>query len=377
MPGQEFRIGKYFLRRRHGTGSYYVGYYDPASEQTSGPSLRTDDPELAKARLAEWVVRHGNAPTTGPRQVLVPDVFARYYAQHGHGLRSGDVTGRALRLWLEHFGAATVAELTPRAQERFLASLRDRGYSDGYCKRTIAAGAAAIRWTWKRGELTAVPPFISVPDSLPRQRVLELEEIRAFWKAIEEEYLAVFFILALNTAARPSALLELTRFQLDLKAGLIDLNPPGRRRTKKGRPVVKITRCLRPWLDRAAGAHVVHYRGRPLKSIKAAWRRTRAAAGLGPDVIPYSLRHTCATFLDEANVPENEIAAFLGHAREARTTGHWYIKRRTHRPGYLANVVAALDGWMAELALETRPAWAATQAGHPEETSACKERASA
>ena len=40
----------------------------------------------------------------------------------------------------------------------------------------------------------------------------------------------------------------------------------------------------------------------------------------------------------------------------------WYTKRRAYRPDYCRTVVTALDGWMAELGLQSETARAATRA---------------
>jgi len=41
---------------------------------------------------------------------------------------------------------------------------------------------------------------------------------------------------------------------------------------------------------------IIHYRGRPVARMKKAWARVVREAGLGPDVTPHVLRHTCASW---------------------------------------------------------------------------------
>ena len=135
----------------------------------------------------------------------------------------------------------------------------------------------------------------------------------------------------LCTMARPSAVLELTRFQCDLERGIVDLNPAGKARTKKRRPVLPLVEAFRPWVS-IAGGHIVEYRGKPVKKINAVWRGARVKAGLGEDVIPYSLRHTVATELAGRGVPELEISAMLGHTMPNNRTSARYVK---FRPDYL------------------------------------------
>ena len=145
----------------------------------------------------------------------------------------------------------------------------------------------------------------------------------------------MFLLLALGTGARPGTVLDLTREQVNVERGYIDLNPPGRARTAKGRPVVPMAPVLRPWIATVTAGHLVQLDGRPLADIKSAWRRLRANAGLGDEVIPYTLRHTVATHLHASGVPIEQIAAFLGHSTGRRTTEK-YMHHQTRAPGRCA-----------------------------------------
>ncbi len=112
------------------------------------------------------------------------------------------------------------------------------------------------------------------------------EELAAFWSAADEPHLRLFYVILLNTGARPNAILALTRFQIDFERRLINLQPPGRDETKKRNPVLPITDALLPALQGATGDVLVSWHGKPLASIKSAWRRCqgagRAAQGLHP-----------------------------------------------------------------------------------------------
>ena len=69
---------------------------------------------------------------------------------------------------------------------------------------------------------------------------------------------------------------------------------------------------------------MVAWRGKPVKKIAGAFQTMRDAAGFGPDVTAYTLRHTIATELTARGVPELEIAALMGHRMpNSRTTGRY------------------------------------------------------
>jgi len=274
------------------------------------------------------------------------DVFQRYFNQHGQTVLNPENQRRALWAILQRAGEITVREYTLATQERILADLRDAGYKDGGIKRMMGTAHAALRWAWKREMIDHVPPQVSVPDSEPRERVLSIAELSALWQAADAPHKRMFLLMALGTAGRPGAVLSLTRFQCDLDRGLIDLQPPGAKRTAKRNPVVPMAPALRPWIEATPAGHLVTYQGRPIKEIKGAFRRMRADAGLGDDVVPYSLRHTVATELRARGVPELEIAGMLGHAMpNVKTTGR-YAK---YAPDYMSDARAAVDAVLKEM----------------------------
>ena len=339
------RLGRYKLRARPDAGSFEVAWTDDHGRQRRA-ALGTRDLPGAEQAFARWVAVEGEVKEAAPALMPLAQVFLRYHELHASRLPSAAEQRRHLAYWLEHFGEARVDQAGVTAQERFVAALVDKGYSSGYVKRILATGAAALRWSYRRGELASIPHVVTVPDSLPRERIFQRAELVAFWDAIEDDELARWVMLMLNTGCRPGAAFELMSDQVDLARRRIDLNQRGRTRTKKGRPIVPITMALLPWLKLEAGAKLVR---RGEKQLGLAWRAARARAGLPAELVPYSLRHTVATELDEAGCDENQISAFMGW-RSATRMRDWYTKRRAYRPTYCSEIVAALEAMFAELA---------------------------
>ena len=360
-----FSIGQYFLRQYPGSTRWYAAWFDAASKQTKRVTLATSDFEVAKREFARLVTVHGDLREAKPETITLAQAFARYEHHHedqAGGLASARDQKRHRRFWLDFYGErATAADINTARQHAFVAHLKrvehakGRGYEPGYIKRIFASGFAALHWCRDRGEIESVPRTIDLDDSQPRERVLDNDEIRALWDAIQAPGLLElrrYSIVLLNTGCRPEAARDLTAFQVDLSRNRLNLNTPGRHRTAKGRPLIPITATLRPWLVVDGRERVI---GRGEKWLSIQWRAARDRAGLGTDVVPYVLRHTVATVLDERAVAENEIVAFMGWKFSNRMRG-WYTKRREYRPDYCASVVAALDGWMADLGLQSETA---------------------
>ena len=74
---------------------------------------------------------------------------------------------------------------------------------------------------------------------------LSMKEMRAFLtQAQEHPHVFVFSMIMLNTLPRPDAVFDLRRAQVDLQDRFIELNPKGRKKTKKYRPIEPITDTL-------------------------------------------------------------------------------------------------------------------------------------
>lgn len=58
---------------------------------------------------------------------------------------------------------------------------------------------------------------------------------------------------------------------------------------------------MRPFIEISNG-HVVAYRGKPAAKIAGAFQTLRDAAGFGPDVTAYTLRHPVATHLHKSDI---------------------------------------------------------------------------
>jgi integrase len=233
----------------------------------------------------------------------------------------------------------TVAELTLDVQNEAVRAMQAAEYGAGTIKRAFGAAKAAVNSAWSNGELERPVPFLKLPEGSGRERVLSVAELARLWDAEMPEHVRAFLALLIGTAARPGALLQLTRSQCDLEHATINLNPPGRIRTKKRRPIIPMAAWLRPFIVATEG-HLVAYRGRPVKKIAGAFQILRDAAGFGPDVTAYTVRHTVATQLMARGVPELEIAGGMGHRMPNNQTTERYIHVA---PDYLAGVRRALD----------------------------------
>ena len=258
------------------------------------------------------------------------------------------------------WGARTVAEVTEAAVDAYRAS-RQQPRPGGRppvkpatVDRELTVLRAALKAVFDAGELTRLPP-LAVPGDRPGRdfALSEADGDRLLAAAdAAAPHLRLFTYLALFTAGRAGALLELAWDQIDLGVRpRIRLNPEGREQTDKGRAIVPAANRLAVVLREARAVAeaagtldlpVVHWRRRQVRSVRKGFRALVKAAGLSVTgrtrVTPHVLRHTAATWMAMRGVPLARVAQFLGQKIE-RTTER-YIQ---WTPEYLEDARAALD----------------------------------
>lgn len=139
--------------------------------------------------------------------------------------------------------------------------------------------------------------------------------------AAKSPHIRLFLILGLATGARASAILDLTLDRVDFHHGTLNFMPGGREQTNKRRTVVPMNATARAALEEALPAamsdNVIEFAGRPVASIKRAIERLAKSTGI--PFSPQVLRHTCAVWMAQADVPMQKISQYLGHTSMAMT----------------------------------------------------------
>lgn len=305
-------------------------------------STRTSDPSLAQKVLANFILldeRERAVAARGEGPMLVgdcigdPEVPAKDY-WHEHvvpNVAAKERAGYNRTKLIAHFGHLAVCDISPddvqdyvdrrstKPQSMWTERARKLGpLGRPSCPHTISTELAtlnaAITHAVKKKRLPKEhAPFIELPGTSPaRDRWLAEEEADRLLAAAAIPQIRqrdktklprvyVFIALALNTASRKCALLEMKWDQVDFDHGLIYLNPEGREQTKKKRPTVPISDELLPILERAYRERVNDFvLGFDNGSIRTAFNNAVERAGLkatGKDrVTPHVLRHTWATW---------------------------------------------------------------------------------
>lgn len=351
-----FSIGSFKLLRRAATGIYYITWYDERRVRTRRRSTDTQVLDEAKNRLIAFAGErdHARRQCLPPEKVCIYTALDYYFDRElTHERRSHAYAQYILPRWLrflEDNDVETIADLTVEMQRRYIDLRRSNQIQDSTIQRELAIVKAAINTYRKAGFIQYTPYILTLPKGQPRQRWLTPPEVERLLASTEQDHVRDYILIALNTLARPEAILKLTFSQVDLVNRRINFLKPGEKQSNKRKPIVSISDPLLPVLERrlaiSVTGHVIEYDGKPLKAMKKAFKTAARRAGLGEEVIPYTLRHTGATWLAQSGVPLRIIAGMMGHTEQQTT--ELYAK---HHPSFQTEAMASLKGVFGSMRL--------------------------
>lgn len=313
-------------------GAFALVYRD-AEGKRHREQLRAKDRPGAEAEA-----RLGWAAGEGPEWSVGRIVTAYMADREADGIAS---TARQKDAWkaMRDFWEDARPELIDREMAQSYAARR--AMSEATVRYELGMLSVALRWAVAKGHIAKAPEVWRPQPPERRIRHLTHAQFEKWFDQVKAPHARLYVELGLATMARPTAILELTWPQVDFERGTVDLNPRGRRQTRKRRPVV-------PLNDDAIAALEVAYRGRQSQyvierggekvgSIKKAFQAASARSGI--HVTPYTLRHTGAVWAVEAGVNMAELSQFMGHEDSSTTEKHY----ARFSPGHLRKVAKAVQ----------------------------------
>lgn len=339
----DFYFGIYRLTwtKKGSTHEATVKFDDGSGERRYGLKVYgKEKTKEAATALISWV-ENREAKELKLAGSKTSDVWAAYYAEKekdgAHVIKVKTYWGRLK----PYFGNTDITAITEAACQKYAVDKEAEGYAEWtiYCDlnhlRTIC------NWAVKKKIITDKQcPLIWLPQepSAAVTQAMTLDQVTALLDATPTDHMRLFILLAIGTAGRLTALLELTWDRVDFVKNEIDLRLKKERKSildksfQKGRAVVSMNETTRTALLHAYQtrtgdeSHVIQWKGAPVKSVKTAFNRAVERAKLPEWVTPHVLRHSTATIMDASGVPVEEISKFLGHS-DVDVTKRIYIKK--------------------------------------------------
>lgn len=366
-------------RKADGSLRNRAGWFIRDGSTFIGACGGTGDRERAEKALAAHITdkyQPARERGRGPDSVKIADAVNVYLKDVVPGHAKPAETAARLLSVLNWFGERTFGDVNGQL-------CRDYAVANGggaAARRQLEDLRAAINYYHKEGYVTSAPAISLPAKPDPRQRWLTRDEaarllrtawrMRQSWKGRSSDratgrHVARFMLVALYTGSRSAAICNAAmrptegRGHVDLEAGVFYRRAEGARRTNKRQPPVRLPDRLLAHIRRWARTptevktaargksgtvgrmvsqdFVVEWNGRPVASVKKAFRRIRDNAGLGEDVTPHVFRHTAATWLMQQGADVWSAAGFLGMTVDVliETYGH-------HHPDFQADAADAI-----------------------------------
>ncbi len=344
-----------YLRKREGREAIWC-IRDGDSEYSTG--CGEADTSGAAEALKVYLEKTYRPPRENSAdKVLIANVISFYMKERVPDLKQQELALNGCAHLLEWWGSKKVADIRPAACRAYAAwriSAGERRLSSSTARRDLAVLSSALNFYHSEFCLDAVPA-VKLPQAAPRReawlsRSQAAALLWAAWRNKESRHLVRYILCALYSGTRSAALLGL-RWMPSASSGWIDLDAQrlyrrgqGQRELTKRAPPAPLHSRLLPhvarWqrMDAKGGiTHVIHCKGKPIEKLRRSWRTACKAAGLGPEYVPHSLRHTCVTWLLQSGVDRWEVAGFTGMTVEVieRFYGH-------HSLDFQANAAKAI-----------------------------------
>lgn len=293
------------------------------------------------ARQAQLIAPAVYAELNRPKGTTVAELWSAYVAD-----REGRaVVGTMAHTWkalAARFGTRDGQSITKEDCRAHTTERRANGISDGTIHTELGHLRTVLKWA-ENGRLIERAPHIERPSKpAPKERYLTHEEAHRVITAAHAPHVRLAMHLMIATAARVTAILELTWDRVDFTRRQIQLRDPNDKTRRKGRATVPmndtVLAALRDARQGAMTDYVVEWAGKPVKSLKKGIASAARAAGVS-GVSAHVFRHTAAVWMAEAGVPMEEIAQFMGHSNVNVTRGTY----ARYSPAHLRKAADALD----------------------------------
>lgn len=340
--------------------SYRIEWHNKAKRRRDGVSTGTTDLQSAQKIFYQHYLANTPGATDETSQTKdepAAQAMSRYYLLHASNLPSAKTALSAMNSANESFKDKLVSEVDAALQLEWITALRNQGIADDTVTRWLGVVFAAFNYavTFKHLSQSKVPARLNKRHwgkrTTPRKhrsgdasrRELTPQELGTLCDAAATSRNGLrYFVCALGSGGRPFALCNLTAAQFDAAHGVLDLNPRGHEQNDKYHPRIAVApifgQHLAEWDARTAAGHYMGYRGEMIES-KNFFKKYIYLSKV-PDCVPYTLRHTVASWLAGHGVPKWERNQFMGHARPDGNTTDDY----SHcDPKYLSHCAAAIQ----------------------------------
>jgi integrase len=270
----------------------------------------------------------GLAASPDPRYTWVDDLLEALQNRYRvEGRRSLERLDDAIEHLLRMFRRVPAAQVKGADMLRYANLRLEEKAKPATINRELAALRAAYRLGLDNDLIVAMPRIRLLPENNARQGFAEAKQVLTICRRLPPDLAEAVQFMFLTGWRSRSEVLPLTWAQVDFQGGFVRLEP-GTTKNNEGRafPLIPELRALLERrqaitrrCERAQGriiAHVFHRHGKPIRSLRRAWRTACREAGR-PGLLLHDLRRSAIRNLERAGISRSVAMKLTGHKTEA------------------------------------------------------------
>ncbi|MBD5641857.1 MAG: site-specific integrase [Desulfovibrio sp.] len=332
------------IRERKGQKPWQVYWNNPLTGKRECESFAT----RLEAEKADSLIKHrlkfekesfGEAKTQEVKTYSLEAVYMSYLRQRQFTKKSLGWQLDSMKLALSLYGQKPVSEIGEADIKAVIAGETAKGVKPVTVRNRLRVLYTVLRYAYDNG-WCGLPRLPKLPPAGYQRFVPPTPQELADMLALAPGHLQRVIIIGSQCGVRigQSELFKLRWEDVDLQRLVLRVHG-SRKNTDAPWREVPIRKELAPafmqWQQADIEARVewlIHWQGKPVKSIKKAWDRLLAAAGITRHIRPYDLRHAFATELIAAGVDIGTTAKLMGHSGPGMLLKHYqYVMDRQKR----------------------------------------------
>lgn len=326
------------IRERRGRASRWQVYWnnpitgrrESASFETRQEAEKHDSLVKHRLKFERESFKPQETEEQGHPEITFEEAYLLYLREKQFSKKALAWQIDAMRLPLKRIGTLVVKELTRGNIEKIREEMLVMPVKSATTRGRLSVLRTVVRWCAAKGFMAPLE-FPKLPPAQYERFIPPTPEELSSIMAVAQDHIVRVIILGAQLGVRvgPCELLGLTWDDVDMESRILRVHGAKKNPNAQWREV-PIRHTLLPLFEewrnrdmRAGIGHIIHYKGRPVQSIKTAWRAALRRAGISRKIRPYDLRHAFATELIAAGADVGTVAKLMGHSSPAMILNHY------------------------------------------------------
>lgn len=318
--------------------NYEVYWNNPFTGKRESLTVATEEEARKQDALKKYQLRFERErfrpavePETAPAAHTLEGAYYLYLKEKQFSKKSLSWQLSCMKTPLQMLGQKELSNITAQDLLTVKRALEAAQVKPVTVRSRLSVLRTVLRWCFANELIEAMPRFPTLPPAIYEHIVPPSQaELAAMYEVAPDIIRRVIVLGAfMGMRVGPSEMFRLLWQDVDFPQRLVRVPSSEKNKHEPWREVPirdEIMPLMQSWQSRdyAAGhtTHVVHYRGKPVTSVKRSWNTALKDAGLRA-FTPYALRHAFATNLLAAGVDAGTVARLMGHTSTDMIFAHY------------------------------------------------------